>query len=250
MTKPIRCLIIDDEPPARELLMHYLSRIPGIEICGTCSNGFEAFKVIRECTPDVLILDIQMPKLSGFELLELLEEPPQVIFCTAYDAYAIKAFEMHAVDYLLKPFSEERLRQAMDRAVARIASPSANTTGQYEKIAQQATQGQRPPERVIVKTGTTVTVIPLDAIHYIEAQDDYVLIVSDLGEHLKEKTMKHFEAWLPGETFVRIHRKYIVNVNRVKKISLYGKESYRVLLTSGATIHASLNGYKALKELF
>jgi two-component system LytT family response regulator len=249
MIHTIRCLIVDDEPPARELLVHYLGKMAEVEVCGTCANGFEALKMIRECAPDLLFLDIQMPKITGFELLELLDHPPQVIFCTAYDEFAIKAFEMHAVDYLLKPFSEDRLRQAVDGAIFRIRNADAIPTVPYEQIATQAIPKAHHPERIIVKNGTVVTVIPLEAIHYIEAQDDYVLVVSDLGNHLKEKTMKHFEAWLPNEMFLRIHRSYIVNINKIKKVSLYGKESYQVLLTSGATIRASANGYKALRDL-
>jgi len=250
MKHPIRCLIIDDEPPARELLLHYLARIPDVEVCGTCANGFDALKAIRECKPDLLLLDIQMPKISGFELLELLDDPPRVIFCTAYDEFAIKAFEMHAVDYLLKPFSEERLQQAVERAVARIRHPDETMAAPYHQIASQAMPKTRHPERIIVKSGTVVTVIPLEAIHYLEAQDDYVLVVSDLGEHLKEKTMKYYEGWLPADTFVRIHRSYIVNINKIKKVSLYGKESYSVLLTTGATIRASAAGYKTLRKMF
>jgi two-component system, LytTR family, response regulator len=250
MKHPIRCLIIDDEPPARELLLHYLARIPDVEVCGTCANGFDALKAIREFSPDLLLLDIQMPKISGFELLELLDDPPSVIFCTAYDEFAIKAFEMHAVDYLLKPFSEDRLRQALDRAIARIHDSVESPGIVYDTIAAQTIPKSRQPERIIVKSGTVVTVIPLEAIHYLEAQDDYVLVVSDLGEHLKEKTMKYYEGWLPGDTFVRIHRSYIVNINRIRKVSLYGKESYSVLLTTGSAIRASVAGYKLLREMF
>ncbi len=249
MEKKIRCLIIDDEPPARELLLYYLKHNNCIEVVGTCANGFETLKMIKDFNPDLLFLDIQMPKINGFELLELLDNPPEVIFCTAYDEFAIKAFEMHAIDYLLKPFTEERLQQAASRAVARILNPGSSSREKYEKLSGTMQKGNKVIERIVAKTGTTVTVIPLNAINYFEAQDDYVMVVSDFGNHLKNKTMKYYESLLPDDIFVRIHRSYIVNITKIKSISLYGKESYKVVLHSGAQIRASATGYGLLKEL-
>ncbi len=249
MSEKVKSLIIDDEPPARELLRHYLGRIHEIQVIGECSNGFDALKVIREENPQLIFLDIQMPKISGFELLEVLENPPEVIFCTAYDEWAIKAFEMHAVDYLLKPFSEERLQQAVERAVERIKKGRGQLSETNIGIKQIIQSPGKCLTRIIAKTGTTLTVIPVDAIHYLEAQDDYVMVVSDQGNHLKEKPLKFYEEYLPGDVFIRIHRSYIVNIRRIKTISLYGKESYMVKLISGAEIRASASGYRVLKNL-
>lgn len=248
MDEKISCLIIDDEPPARELLRHYLSAIPSVTIAGECSNGFEALKMIREFRPKLLFLDIQMPKIDGFELLELIDEPSEVIFCTAYDSFALKAFEMHAVDYLLKPFSAERLGEAVQRAIQRIGSAGTTHRTDYTQLASDASGGDRKLDRVIAKTGTTITVIPVETIQYLEAQDDYVLIVSEHGNYLKEKPMKYYELNLPESLFVRIHRSYLANIRQISDVSRYGKESYRVKMRSGAVIRASASGYKLLRE--
>lgn len=249
MQPTIRCLIIDDEPPARDLLQHYLSEMEGIEVSGECSNGLEALKAIHELKPQLLLLDIQMPRINGFELLEVMDEKPEVIFCTAYDEFAIKAFEMHAVDYLLKPFSRERLKAAVDRAALRIRSRKPESPAAYTILMQQTNRLTAPLVRIIAKTGTTLTVIPVESILYLEAQDDYVLVVSEMGNHLKEKTMKFYEEHLSSESFLRIHRSYIVNIRQIRSISLYGKETWKVVLKSGAEIKASAQGYKMLKEI-
>lgn len=250
MKNKISSLIIDDEPLARELLRHYLEKIDLIEVSGECENGFEALKATKERSPQLIFLDIQMPRINGFELLELIDEKPEVIFCTAYDEHAIRAFEMNAVDYLLKPFSEERLIEAVDRAVARISSLSAPTARpEYERVAEQSVQPGKTLERIVSKTGTNISIIPVDAIRYLEAQDDYVMVVSDQGNHLKEKTLKYYESHLPQELFTRVHRSYIVNIGRIRNISLYGKESYRIKLQSGEEIKASAAGYRMLKSL-
>ncbi|MFO7722506.1 MAG: response regulator [Bacteroidales bacterium] len=249
MSAKIRTIIIDDEPPARVLLHHYLNQMATVEVVGECANGFEALKAIQEKSPDLILLDIQMPRINGFELLEVLNPRPEVIFCTAYDEYALRAFEMHAVDYLLKPFSQERLAEAIGRAAGRIRSKAEFPKGVEALISDQGARQPAETGRIIAKTGTTITVIPLESIHYIEAQDDYVLVVSDYGNHLKEKTMKFYEEHLPADLFLRIHRRYIVNIHVIKSISLYGKESYQVKLRSGAEIRASAAGYKMLKEM-
>lgn len=249
MAEKIRSLIIDDEPPARDLLRHYLGAINEIAIVGECVNGFDAIKAIREFAPQLIFLDIQMPRINGFEMLELIEKKPEVIFCTAYDEYAIKAFEMHAVDYLLKPFSEERLREAVERALARIHRHEAISQNIYEKVASSFAKPGRSLERIVAKTGTKITVISVDTIHYLEAQDDYVLVVSDQGSHLKEKTLKYYSTHLPDNKFIRVHRSFIVNIGQIKSVSLYGKESYRIKLQSGEEIKASASGYRLLKSL-
>jgi len=250
MQNKIRCLIVDDEPPARELLRYYLAEKSDVQIIDECGNGFDAVKSIVEHTPDLVFLDIQMPRLSGFEVLELLKDPPgAVIFCTAFDSYAIRAFELHAVDYLLKPFSQERFDQALERAREKLRGHGMSHREELTGLAASGQTATGPLERIVAKTGTSVTVIPVDAIHYLEAQEDYVMVVSDLGNHLKDRPLKFYESHLPDDLFIRIHRKYIVNVRHIRSISLYGKESYLVKLRSGTDIRASLAGYKRLKAL-
>lgn len=249
MTGKIRCLLIDDEAPARDLLRHYLLKSGMVEVVGECSNGLEAVKMIQDLLPDLLFLDIQMPKISGFELLEVLREKPEVIFCTAYDQFAIKAFEMHAVDYLLKPFSEQRLLEALSHAADRIQSKSPEGKIRYQTLVNTPLPEMQPLQRIVARTGSRLTVIPTDSIQYLQAQDDYVLVVSDQGSFLKENTMKYYEEHLPSDSFLRIHRSYMVNIRRIKSVSQYGKETWKILLTSGAEIPASATGYRKLREL-
>ena len=174
--RTIRVLIVDDEAPARALLREYLAAHSDVEVVGECMNGFEAVQRIAELDPDLVLLDVQMPKLDGFEVLELLERRPEVVFITAYDEYALKAFEVHAVDYVLKPVGRERLAEALSRVRERLAVPPAAPPGAPEALAAAA----RPPgqfvERLLVKDGAHVHVIPVDRLDWIEAQDDYVAI--------------------------------------------------------------------------
>jgi two-component system, LytTR family, response regulator len=246
MQDSIRLLIIDDEFLARELVKKYLSDIDGVVILGECENGFEAIKAIQELKPDLLFLDIQMPKIDGFELLELLDPKPEIIFTTAFDQYAIKAFEMNAIDYLLKPFSKSRLEQALEKARKRISEKQL--PGQLGKLQQVLDEGPKTLERVITRLGSKITVIPVEKIWYLEASDDYVMIHSELGIHLKEKTMKYFEEHLPRGQFIRIHRSFIVNIGEIKSLELYTKDSYVAVLKNGAKIKVSSEGYKRLKE--
>lgn len=245
-----KVLIIDDEALAREVTRKYLEGSEGYEVIGECANGFEALKAIRELSPDILILDIQMPKIDGFELLEIMEGNPQVIFATAYDQYAIRAFEQNAVDYLLKPFSKERLMQALDRAGMRLARPKDMPKDtSINRLQEHLDKEIKSLERVITRMGNKITVIPVDRIWYIEAQDDYVMIWSELGNHLKEKTMKYFEDHLPAGHFVRVHRSFIVNIAQVRSVELYSKDTYQAALKSGATIRVSQEGYRRLREM-
>ena len=237
-------IIIDDESPARDLIRHYLQAYPDIEIVGEADNGFTAMKLIREQTPHLIFLDVQMPKLTGFEMLELIDDPPAIIFSTAFDQYAIRAFETNAVDYLLKPFSQDRFDAAVQKALARIQS------GSSAQPALQTFRDTAAPAsltRIAVKDRQQIHVIPVDDIYFIEADGDYVKLHTARSAYLKEKTMKYFEENLPSQQFIRIHRSYIVNVNEVSKIELYEKDSYRVHLKSGELLKASSNGYKALK---
>jgi len=245
----VKVLIIDDEPPARELVKHYLAAFSNIEIAGECENGFDALKAIQEINPHLIFLDIQMPKITGFELLELINDPPHIIFTTAYDEFAIKAFEMNAVDYLLKPFSASRFQQAVDRALSRIAEKQTMAQQPVEDLRNQLEKTVVEIDRVVARLGSRIVVIPADTIYYVEAQDDYVMIYSSQGNHLKEKTMKYFEAHLPKNGFIRIHRSHIVNVSQIVSVDLYGKDTHLVVLKCGAKLKASAEGYKRLREL-
>jgi two-component system, LytTR family, response regulator len=252
MSSKMKVLIVDDESLARELVRNYLKEMPDVEVLGECANGFEALKAVQELCPDLLFLDIQMPKIDGFELLEVLDPRPEIIFCTAYDQYAIRAFEMNAVDYLLKPFSRERLQQAVDKAKQRIGTPSqiVGTPSPLENLKQHLDDDRKVLERVITRLGSKVTVIPVDRIHFLESADDYVMIHSELGSHLKERTMKYFEEHLPPDYFIRIHRSYIVNISVIKSLELYSKDSYLAILRNGEKLKVSAEGYKRLREKF
>jgi two-component system, LytTR family, response regulator len=244
----IKTLIIDDEKPARDLIRHFLREYSDIEIIGEFQDGFSGAKAINEMKPDLVFLDIQMPRLTGLELLELLEDPPLIIFSTAYDQYAIQAFELNAVDYLLKPYSEDRFRQAMQKVLSKLGEKQPAKT----EISTVLTAMEENPEllqRIAVKNRHKIDVIPVSEIHYIEAADDYVMIHTSDKNVLKEKTMKFMETHLDPKQFIRIHRSYIVNVNFIARLELYEKESYSVILKSGKTLKASITGYKLLKEM-
>jgi len=241
----LRAIIIDDEELARELIKNYMKSLPDIQIVGECENGFEGIKSISELLPDLVFLDIQMPKLNGFEMLELVENPPEIIFITAHNDYAIKAFEMNAVDYLLKPFSQERLLSAMQKAKERIHTGIRQVNKINQLIKQPLTEIL---ERIVVKSGTKIKVIPVDKIIYIEAQDDFVMIYTDEGKHLKQGTMKYYEQHLDDSKFIRVHRSYIVQVDQVIQLEPYSKENYILKLKNGTTLKVSRNGLKTLKD--
>lgn len=245
--KQIRAVIVDDEDLARQILREYLSAHPEIEVIAECGNGFDAVKIASESKPDLLFLDIQMPKLDGFEVLELLGGGMAVVFVTAYDTYAIRAFEVHAVDYLLKPFSSDRFDAALVRAKERLAGkiPSPGVP-----VADLATTARRPDEfldRLVVRDGARVTIIPVANLEYAEAQDDYVALAVEGKKHLKQQTIASLEAALDPAHFLRVHRSYIINLNRVARIEPYAKDSYVALLHSGAQIPVSRSGYSRLR---
>jgi two-component system LytT family response regulator len=242
----IKTIIVDDEEPARLLLQEYLKQRSDVDLVAECSNGFEAVKAMTELKPDLVILDIQMPKLNGFEVLELVETPPAVIFATAYDQYAVKAFERHAVDYILKPFSKERLDEAVDQVTIRLKKKNALPV---ETIAADA--GMKPAvlERVLVKDGSKVHVIPADKIDYIEAEDDYISIKSEGKSHLKQQRMAELEKMLDPAKFVRVHRSSIINIERIARIELYAKDSRMAILKDGTKILISRAGYDKLKKM-
>ena len=235
----IKTLIIDDEPLARFVLREMLQPFSQLTVVQECSDGFEALKAVQQHQPQLLFLDIQMPKVNGFEMLELLEQPPAVIFTTAYDEYALKAFEANAVDYLLKPFSKERLEKAVQKFLQQ-GQPQPNALLDTPVLPEQS-------QRIVVKTGGKIKIIPVNDIHYLEAADDYVKIVTGEGAFLKNKTMSYFENALDANQFVRTHRSYILNVQQITRIEPYEKESYMGILKSSAQVPVSKAGYQKLK---
>lgn len=239
-----RVIIVEDEEPARDLLKRYLSASTNIEIIGEFADGFEAAKAINSLKPDLVLLDIQLPRLTGFEILEIIEHPAAIIFTTAYDEYALKAFERNAVDYLLKPFSRDRFLQALERAKERMAAKSAPN---LETLAESLTPNE-PLNRIVVKTGKAIQVVPIEQIEMIEASDDYVSIYTNQERFVKKQTMKYFEERLNPNTFIRTHRSYIVNITQIASIELYEKDSYIGILRNGNKVKISASGYKELKE--
>jgi two-component system LytT family response regulator len=243
----MKAIIIEDEEPARDLLKRYLEPFNDIEVIGEYIDGFEGAKAINRLKPDLVFLDIQLPRLTGIEILELLDYAPIIIFTTAYDEYAIKAFEKNAVDYLMKPFSKERFAQAIERVKSRITSkrPDEQNT---QQLAENLTTDSCL-NRIVVKTPKAMVVIPVDDILYLEAQDDYVMIHTSDARHIKKQTMKYFEERLNSEQFVRIHRSFIANISHINKLEPYSKDSYIAVLKNGVKLMVSNTGYKSLKEL-
>jgi two-component system LytT family response regulator len=248
MEKKISTVIIDDENLGRQIVRKYLSAYDEFEIAAECSNGFEAVKKINELNPDIVFLDIQMPKLTGFEMLELLDNPPVIIFTTAYDQYAIKAFEVNAADYLLKPFSADRFEEALVKAKLLLKSKSRGNEI-INGLIMHTQETADFLERIVIKDGSRIHIIPVDTIRYIEAKDDYVMIHSSEGSYLKQKTMKYLEVHLPPDDFLRIHRSYITSVSRIKKIELVEKETYRLMLDDGTKLPVSKSGYEKLRSI-
>jgi two-component system LytT family response regulator len=245
MTTPpvLRVIVVDDEEPARLALRQDLAKLGGVEILAECSNGFEAVKAVSDTRPDLILLDVQMPKLDGFEVLELIGGDVPVVFVTAYDEFALKAFEVHAVDYLLKPFSRERLASALERARSRRERP--------EPVVLRASA--RPPgtslDRVVIRDGAQVHVVGVDTIDYVEAQDDYVAIRSAGRALLKEQTLGDLEGQLDGRRFVRIHRSYLLNIDRLARVEPYAKDSRIAILKDGTKLPVSRAGYQRLQQL-
>lgn len=244
MSEKLRTIIVEDEELARSLMKSFLQNNDKIEIIAECENGFEGIKIINELKPDLVFLDIQMPKITGFEMLELLEHKPQIIFATAYDEYALKAFEFNAADYLLKPYSKERLFEAVDKVAAKIEKE-----GNISDVAETVSNFPREEflDRIVVKDRHKIHIVPVDQVRYIESMDDYVMIYTKTGRHLKQKTMKYFEAALNPKNFTRIHRSYIVKVDEITEIQQYEKESYIVILHDKTKLKVSKTGYKNLK---
>jgi len=243
--KKWKALIVDDEELARHVIREFLEPHVEIEVAAECANGMEAVKAVAQHKPNLIFLDVQMPKLTGFDVLELIGAETRVIFVTAYDQYAMRAFEVHAVDYLLKPIGRERFEAALERAKRRL--------GEKLPPAHELAAAARPPqqflERLVVKDGTKVTLIPVVKLDYAEAQDDYVALASLGKKHLKQQTIAGLEASLNPDCFVRIHRSYVVNLERVVRIEPYGKDSRLAILTDGTRLPVSRAGYARLKAL-
>jgi len=240
----IKALIIDDEPLARLILIEYLSAHPDITVVGECGDGFEGAKAIQQHKPDLVFLDVQMPKLTGFEMLEILDEVPHIIFTTAFEEFALKAFEKSAVDYLLKPISQDRFEQALQKF------KQLHTTQKYSPQIDtlKSEIEEETLERVVVKNGSQIKLIPVQQIVYLEAYDDYVKIYCTDGMFLKNKTMSSFEKQLDPKQFVRVHRSYIIRVDQLAKIEPMEKESYRGILLNGDKVNISKSGYARLKQ--
>ena len=243
--KKLKALIVDDEELARHVIRGLLQSHEEIEILPEAGNGFEAVKACAEHKPDMIFLDVQMPKLTGFDVLELIGTSIVVIFVTAYDQYAMRAFDVHAVDYLLKPISRERFEAALERAKSRIGEKPVAV----QELATAARAPNEHVERLVIKDGTRVTLIPVAKLDYAEAQDDYIALVSQGKKHLKQQSIASLEASLNPANFVRIHRSYIVNLERVARIEPYGKESKIAILTDGTRLPVSRTGYARLKTL-
>jgi len=267
----IQAIIIDDEPLARLIVKEYLQSYLQITVAAECNDGFEGIKAIQQHKPGLIFLDIQMPKINGFEMLELIEEPPAVIFTTAFDEFAIRAFESHAVDYLLKPFSKQRFDKAMqkwlDQHTARSTGAPADTSSGSNDAAgntlaanpaaqantrallETAAASPAQQHRVVVKIAGKIKIIPVEDILYLEASDDYVKIHTRNGAFLKNKTMNYFEQVLDPSLFVRTHRSYILNIQQVTRIDPYEKDSHLCILQSGAQVPVSKAGYTKLKTV-
>jgi two-component system, LytTR family, response regulator len=241
----IRAVIVDDEPLAREMVREFLSADEEFDVVAECANGFEAVKAVSEHSPDVLFLDIQMPKLDGFEVLALLDRSPVVVFVTAHDEYALRAFEVNAVDYLLKPFSEERFRTVLDRVKIQAQRHSS-----APPAALASALRKKPLQRIVVRgEDGTIEVVPVSRVDYVEADDDRIQIVTAGRKLRKQQTIGDLANELDADRFVRIHRSYLLNIERIEKVELYAKDSRVALLRDGTKLPVSRAGYARLKEL-
>ncbi len=241
-----KAIIIEDEKLARDLVKNYLLSFESIELIGEYEDGFSGLKAINELAPDVVFLDVQMPKLTGLELLELVDDPPHIIFTTAYDEYAINAFDLNAVDYLLKPFSKERFKKALDKVVGKITT---NDTVNGVDELKTHVSSTSTLDKIVVKSNNNIHVIPIGDVTYIESEDDYVMIHTLNGKHLKHQTMKFYEEHLSKNMFIRIHRSYIININSINKIEKFGKDTYQVVLKSGEGLKVSRSRFQDLKKI-
>lgn len=247
-----KTIIIDDEAPARAIVREFMKSHPELECIMECADGFEGARAIQQHRPELVFLDIQMPRISGLEMLEILDPDtlPSVIFITAHDAFALKAFEFNAVDYLLKPVARERFDEAVLRAVERIRRGMGNQAGLTDLMESGTAGRQEWLDRIVVRSGGEIHLVPQEDICYIEARDDYVLICTNDGEYLKKKTLKFYEGKLDPGAFLRVHRSFIVRFSAVKRIEPYSKDAFLALLKNGRKISVSRQGYAALRKQF
>lgn len=242
-----KIVIIDDEPLARSIVVEYLQGVEGVEVVAQCDNGYEGVKAILQHKPDLLFLDIQMPKINGFEMLELLDTVPAVIFATAFDEYAIKAFEANAIDYLLKPFSKDRFKLAIDKWLEKKGSAGVDAKN-IQNLLESTDKQIEERNRIVVKNNSEISIVPVADIHYIEAYDDYVKIFTANSYFLKKKTMNYYEQILEPTLFFRVHRSFIINLQQLTRIEPVEKNSHIALLKSGKKVPLSRPGYAKLKE--
>src|SRR5436189_1660394 len=242
-----KIVIIDDEPLARSIVKEYLQKHTELELSQECGDGFEGVKAIQQHKPDLIFLDIQMPKINGFEMLELVDERPAVIFATAFDEYAIKAFEAHAIDYLLKPFNQDRFEKAIKKW--REQKNNSTSDKQTKQLLDDVSLTAPQSERIVIKDGSKIKIIPIQDVHYLEAADDFVKVFTKEGYFLKNKTMGHFEQVLDPSQFVRSHRSYIVTLQQITRIDPYEKDNHIAILRSGAKVPVSRTGYPKLKSI-
>ena len=246
MADPVGVLIVDDEEPARAVLREMLGRVSGVRVLGECGDGMAAVKAAGELEPDVVFLDIQMPRLDGFEVLELIDPGIAVVFVTAYDQYAVRAFEVRAVDYVLKPFSERRLTEALERARERRRE-------RKPPDAASLAAASRPPgqflSRVVVRDGPHIRVVPAEKIDFAEAQDDAVALKTEGKKLRKPQTLASLAASLDPARFVRVHRSYVINLDRLQRVELYAKNSHIAILADGSRIPLSREGHARLRAI-
>jgi two-component system LytT family response regulator len=241
---PWRVVVVDDEEPARRLLAEYLRAHPAWRIVGQAKNGLEALQLAKEHRPHLLLLDVQMPKLDGFEVLGLLAPEIAVIFTTAFDEYAVRAFEVHAVDYLLKPFSAERLAQALTRAEKRLGELRSLAAPELQRAARSP---GRYLERLVIRDGAEILLISVPAIDFVRGQDDYVEVFHQARSSLTQQTLQSLEASLDPQQFVRVHRSYLLNVSRVARIEPWGHGSKMAILHDGRHVPVSRAGEARLR---
>jgi two-component system LytT family response regulator len=242
----IKTLLVDDEELARLLVKNFIKSDPDFEVIGEAENGFEAIKLINELKPDVIFLDIQMPKLTGLEMLELIPSPPLVVFSTAYDQFAIAAFEKNAIDYLLKPFSKDRFLKTLLKVKEKYEL-KVDPAQELKPLLKMTSFHEKTTDKIVIKDGNKIEVVPHEDIIFLESYGDYVWIHTPKGKFLKQRTMKEFESQLPPK-FLRVHRSYLVNGDYIQKLELYEKNTYQLILKNGTKISVSRNGYKELKE--
>jgi len=243
----LKAIIIEDEEHARSIIKKYIEEIKSVEVIGEYADGFSGVKAINELKPDMIFLDIQMPRLTGFEVLELIEHKPAIIFTTAYDQYAVKAFEVNASDYLLKPFTKERFNKAINNVINSL-KVDKRPSEKIEKLTHTLDESDEKLQRIAVRVGNIIHVLPVEDISHIESQGDYVSIHTSADGFLKEKPMNYYETHLDNKLFVRIHRSYIVNVSMIERLEYYDKESYIAILKNNLKLKVSTNGYKLLKQ--